>query len=470
MHTTKNPETIYYQTKSLCPDCMEVIPGKVISKNEQVFVARTCEEHGYFEGLICSDKQWYDKLKLFDVEGVRPKKTVSPSQKGCPDDCGLCSQHKQMAGTAAVEISNVCNVSCPTCLADNQETFEMTVEDVQKNLDHLLESQDHVDAFTLSGGEPTIHPQLFDIIKILQRPEVGRIVINSNGLRIAEDDAFLDKLAEQENIYVCLHYDGSQAMKLRGVASEIQERALRRLCERNINVTPLVLAAQGVNDHELGDITTSLLTRSQTISSIILSMMTYTGSRGTSFPGDPHTRLTVAGALTSMEESTKGVLKKQDFMPLPMPNPLCVAIGYFMTMDDVITPLIPLVETQEMIDFAKNSNFVDADDRVEDLFRSMIDRVYANPDAYDDAENVLKRFKRLITILFPEDRTLSNIERRKLAEKHLKLVYVMQFMDTWSFDSKRMSKCSCIHLLPNNQMVPSCGYYTYHRRSDSRFN
>jgi uncharacterized radical SAM superfamily Fe-S cluster-containing enzyme len=45
----------------------------------------------------------------------------------------------------------------------------------------------------------------------------------------------------------------------------------------------------------------------------------------------------------------------------------------------------------------------------------------------------------------------------------------MQFMDSWTFDSVRLAKCSCQHLLPGGTRIPSCGYYSYHRRLDPRF-
>jgi 7,8-dihydro-6-hydroxymethylpterin dimethyltransferase len=56
-----------------------------------------------------------------------------------------------------------------------------------------------------------------------------------------------------------------------------------------------------------------------------------------------------------------------------------------------------------------------------------------------------------------------------LAEKHIRTVYLMQFMDAWTFDAKRLSRCSCQHVLPGGKIVPSCGYYSYHRRFDPRF-
>ncbi len=464
-----NADEVLYNTRSMCPECEELVNGHVISRDGRIYVTRHCAEHGRFDGLICSDRRWYDSLAAFDVEGVLPKNHGAPEEVGCPEDCGLCSKHQQIAGTAAVEISNDCNAKCPACLANNANSFSLEVADVRDALGTLLQSQDRVDTFVLSGGEPTVHPQLFEMIEVLRRPEVDRIVINSNGVRIAQDDAFVDRLAELDNVYICLHFDGPGSKQLRGISHDVQQRALDRLIERKVSVVPLVLAAQGVNAKELGGIVTGLLTRSEAVKSVIISMMTYTGSRGSSFDGDPLERLTIPAALDEIDRGAAGLISRHDFMPLPMPNPLCAAVGYFLAMDDEITPLLRHADMTSVVDYAKNSNLGKVDEGLERLLRDTIDSVYARMDQQEDAAMVLQKLKTLLLKLFPEDGGLESEVRRKIAEENMKTVYLMQFMDGWSFDSKRLQKCSCQHLLPGGKIVPSCGYYAYHRRFDTRF-
>ncbi len=465
----ERPDPLFYETRSICPQCDELVPARIVERDGKVLVRRSCETHGVFEGLVCSDLDWWRWLPKFDVEGLRPKVPLRGVERGCPEDCGLCAAHRQIAGTAAIEISNDCNAACPSCVADNQSTFFLSVEEVVTALEALLEQQDEIDVLALSGGEPTTHPQLLEIIAALHRPEVGRVVVNTNGLRIARDDAFLDRLAEFSNVYVSLHFDGDGAKSLRGIPRETQELALERLCRWGVPVVPVVLAAQGVNDHELGALVTRLLTYSPQVRSVIISMMTYAGRGGSAFPGDPLDRLTIPGALDAMEASADGALKRRDFMPLPMPNPMCAALGYFLTLDEEITPLIPLLPLERVIDYTKNSNFGKVDAELEALIREAIDGVYANPDAHDDPQRLLGKFRKLIDTLFPESGAIEHVARRQLAEQSLKTVYLMQFMDAWSFDAARLSKCSCQHLLPEGEIIPSCGYYTLHRQEDPRF-
>jgi uncharacterized radical SAM superfamily Fe-S cluster-containing enzyme len=170
-----------------------------------------------------------------------------------------------------------------------------------------------------------------------------------------------------------------------------------------------------------------------------------------------------------MEEKSRGLLKKRDFMPLPMPNPLCAAIGYFLVMDGEVTPLVPLWDIDRVIECTKNAHFARAERELEILLRDLINDLYANPGQFPDAQKLLQKFKALFHELFPEEKPISQEQRRRIAEERIKTVYLMQFMDSWTFDSERLSKCSCQHLLPDKRIVPSCGYYTFHRKFDPRF-
>jgi 7,8-dihydro-6-hydroxymethylpterin dimethyltransferase len=470
LQMAENP-LLYYSTRSLCPVCGELVPGRVVPKEDRVFLERTCPEHGFFEGLICSDRAWYERLPLFFTEGIKPRHPLPREGNGkkCPENCGLCAAHTQIAGTAAIEISNVCNGACPACLANNRHTFELSVAEVLEAVEAVLRNQDHIDTLTLSGGEPTIHPQLFEILRVLRRPEIGRVAINSNGIRIARDEEFVRRLAAEENIYVSLHYDGSGARALRGIDPAVQEQATERLDRHGVAMAPVVLAAKGVNDHELGTIAEQLLLNYPTVKSIIFSIMAYTGSRGTGFPADHRTRLTIPEALERMEAGTGGRIKKRDFMPLPMPNPMCAAIGYYLLLDNELTPLIPFGEIEQVVAHTKNGHFGKVTPEFTQFLRDSIDAIYADPQQYPDGQRAFGAFRKFLDLLFPQGRPLSDQERTQVAEKHIRAVYLMQFMDRWTFDARRLSRCSCQHVLPGGKIVPSCGYYSYHRRFDPRF-
>ena len=105
---------------------------------------------------------------------------------------------------------------------------------------------------------------------------------------------------------------------------------------------------------------------------------------------------------------------------------------------------------------------------MEAFFGEMINNIYANHHAFSDADRTLRQLRTFVGRLFAGERR-SAAERQALAEESIKTVFIIQFMDGWTFDTKRLSKCSCQHLLPGNRWVPSCGYYAFHRQRDARF-
>jgi hypothetical protein len=205
------------------------------------------------------------------------------------------------------------------------------------------------------------------------------------------------------------------------------------------------------------------------VKSIIISIMAYTGSRGTSFPGDPMTRLTIPGALDAIQTTTLGRIRKDDFMPLPMPNPMCAAIGYFLLLDGTLTPLIPFGAIEQVVAHTKNGHFGKMTPQFAHFLRESIDGIYVHPEKYPNGERALRQFRRFLELLFPSRAPLTDAQRARLAEAHIRAVYLMQFMDSWTFDARRLSRCSCQHVLPGGKIVSSCGYYSYHRRFDDRF-
>ncbi len=458
----------YYDTTTLCPVCSRLLPGSVFGRDGAVYLSRECPEHGAIEALVCSDVNWFEGLQRFDVPPIRPSYPRRPVQQGCPLDCGLCAAHRQVAGTMAIEISNKCNANCPVCLGDNRDTFQMSLDEIRGLVEEAIRDQDHIGVLTLSGGEPTIHPHFFEVLSLLDRPEIGRINLNSNGLRIAREPDFAARLRQHPKVYISLHFDGQAAESIRGIKPKSQELALARLCEAGVSVVPLILGIRDINDRELGAMVPALLRRSPAIKTVIVSLMAYTGANGTRFKPNPLGRLTTPDAIDSIAAGSGIAIHREDFIPVPMPNPICAAIGYFFVDHEGVIPMIRAVGVDHTVACIQNQHFAQVDEKMEAFFREMINNIYASPDRFPDSSGTLRRLRTFVEQLFPAGGRLAE-EQKALAEESIKTVFIMQFMDGWTFDSERLSKCSCQHLLPGNRRVPSCGYYAYHRQRDARF-
>ena len=199
--------------------------------------------------------------------GDRPLAFQSRTDTGCPYDCGLCPDHEQHSCLALIEINDECNLTCPVCFADSspQKTRHRTLAEIDGMLETLVESEREPDLVQISGGEPTIHPQILDILKLAKSKPIRHIMLNTNGIRIARDKAFVAELAElKPGFEVYLQFDSlrkSALENLRGAdLRRIRETALANLEEAGISTTLVCVVKRGQNDDEIGAIVRHALT------------------------------------------------------------------------------------------------------------------------------------------------------------------------------------------------------------------
>src|SRR5580698_2120154 len=91
-------------------------------------------------------------------------------------------------------------------------------------LDTLIASEGEPDLVQISGGEPTLHPDLFAILDAVRARPIRHVMINTNGLRLARDPDFVARLAEQKRgLEIYLQFDS-----LKRAALTCAARAKRR--------------------------------------------------------------------------------------------------------------------------------------------------------------------------------------------------------------------------------------------------
>jgi uncharacterized radical SAM superfamily Fe-S cluster-containing enzyme len=207
---------------SLCPICLKLVKGNIIFHNNRVVMQKNCPEHGVAEALIFGDAELYEEITRFIKPGILPKEFSTPEQKGCPYDCGLCPKHEQHLCLAIIEVNSACNLDCPLCLANSgthlaKTGFELTFEQVEFMLDNFLANEEHPEVIQFSGGEPTLHPNILEFIKLALDKGIDYVVLNTNGIRIANDDHFLHGLAKLKP-HIYLQFDGFDPRTYRTLA------------------------------------------------------------------------------------------------------------------------------------------------------------------------------------------------------------------------------------------------------------
>jgi uncharacterized radical SAM superfamily Fe-S cluster-containing enzyme len=119
---------------------------------------KRCPEHGPFEALVYGDARAYTSAAKFNKPGTIPLAFSTPLVHGCPHDCGLCPDHQQHACLGIIEVNSACNMECPLCFANAGAGFNLTLDEVEGMLDHLVETEGNPEVVQFSGASPrSIH-------------------------------------------------------------------------------------------------------------------------------------------------------------------------------------------------------------------------------------------------------------------------------------------------------------------------
>src|SRR2546421_8944256 len=254
------PYLFYELTNSVCSTCLRKVEAKVVIQEGRVYMHKWCPEHRLQKVLISTDAEYYKLSRQTIKPGQMPLKFNTPIRWGCPYDCGLCPDHEQHSCLTLVEITDQCNLTCPVCYSESspQRTTHRSLEQIEFMLDCVVRDEAEPDVVQISGGEPTIHPQFFEVLDLAKARPIKHLMVNTNGLRIAHDADFTRRLADyMPGFEVYLQFDSlnpSSLRELRGEdLSDVRRKAIDRLNEHNISTTLVVTLKKGLNDGEIGE-------------------------------------------------------------------------------------------------------------------------------------------------------------------------------------------------------------------------
>lgn len=343
-------DRILRYVSAFCPHCHAEQPnrpladvarlsGWLAARDGRVWLERACATHGLVRTMYDEDPE----ILAYLEEWTAPTKTHTPDVAGNFDPVpsaylrGLPEMQTQHTCILLADVTEACNLRCPTCFTESGPDLHgiVPVAEILANVDQRLARENgKLDVVMLSGGEPTVHPGLAELLDELVRRPVTRILVNSNGLLIARDDELLDLLTRhRERVEVYLQFDGVSAEASRhhrgGDLRGLKAAAVRRLSEREIFTTLVMTAALGVNDGEIGDVV-KLALETPYVSGVSLQPQFGSGRSGVI---DPMDRLTHTGVLKRLGPQTDGLVSWRDLTALPCSHPHCCSVGY-MIRDD----------------------------------------------------------------------------------------------------------------------------------------
>jgi 7,8-dihydro-6-hydroxymethylpterin dimethyltransferase len=330
-------------------------------------------------------------------------------------------------------------------------------------LEGLRAKEGVLDLALLSGGEPTLHPQFFELCQLaLSQGFVRRLLVSSHGLRLARDPAFAGRF-KQLGLYLSLQFDSLRADRvraLRGADLLAEKLAVLEVCARLAIPTVLVpTIVRGVNDDEVGALLDFALQR-DFITSVTFQPAAFTGAGGANFGGDPLHKLTQADLHRLLAEQT-GWLQRSDFLPIPCSHPSCYSTCYLLkNTDGTFTPLTRFGDLGVYLDALTNRGVLDAGAQAEQLVSEAIYRLWSAQNLTADSEIVLGSLKALLGGL---QKARSEGDRRQATEGKVKAVFVHAFMDEHDFELSRIRKCCNHYALADGRLMPGCAYNVLHR-------
>ncbi|NHZ65524.1 radical SAM protein [Massilia genomosp. 1] len=455
----------FKHTTSTCPGCLALLPADVVIRDGKVYFVKNCEKCGPSEALVSEDAAYYVDAYSYARAGTEPLVFATEVDQGCPTDCGTCGDHEQHTCLPIIEITDYCNLECPVCIVNNTNAYHLSNEAFTRMIDTLVRNEGQVESIALSGGEPTSHPRLMELIAIATREEIGRIVIITNGLRLGRDRAFAEKI-KASGAYIALQFDGFTAdthEKIRGRdLCDEKSAALKMLKDLNIPTQLIFVAARGVNEHQIGQVVEMFLSEDHFLS-LNFQPVAFTGAGGGQFAHDPMDRLTIPGVIKAIEEQTNGKLKVSDFAPLPCSHPQCVSLSYLLRMNDGShIPFGRFVDFRTHGTLLRSSATLGASPEIHDAMSDVVHDVFARQDEIERSADILAALRRTIDVMFP-NRPVSAKEAIHLGEQQAKSIFLHHYMDRHDFDLERLRKCCHHYPQVDGRIMPACGFNMFHR-------
>lgn len=453
MSARVRPYLFYDVALTICSTCFRKLEGKIVFSEGKVFLLKHCPEHGRESVLVADDIEYYRRCReVFIKPPEMPARYNTPVKWGCPYDCGLCTDHEQHSCLSVVEICDACNLRCPICYAESgpERQSYRSLEQIEGMFDAIVRNELEPDVVQISGGEPTLHPDFFAVLDRAKARPIRHLMLNTNGIRIAQDEEFAKRLASyMPGFEVYLQFDSLEETPqrvLRGAdLRSVRQRAIERLNRLGISTTLVVTLQRGLNDGEIGKIIHYALEQ-PCVRGVTLQPIQAAG-RTENY--DPQSgRLTLTEVRRKILEQSD-VFRSGDVLPVPC-HPDCLAMAYALKLDGKVVPLTGMIDPQLLIEGGRNTIVFEEDDAVR---RGFFELFATNHSPSSSARSLRDLLCCLPRVAAPPQLGYENIFR----------VLIIQFLDAHAFDVRSVKK-TCIHIAhPDGRLIPFDTYNLFYR-------
>lgn len=446
-------------TRSFCGSCGELCDAKIIIRSGSAFLLKTCLKCGEQLEVFEEDAGYLFGKHAFD----KPGNTVRPDTErklGCPFDCGICPDHEQHTCIGLIEVTRHCDLGCPVCYASSGDGEHLPLERIEAMMDFYVASErGKPEILQLGGGEPATHPQILEILRMARAKPFKYVMLNTNGLRLAEDPSFAESLRQlTPGFEVYLQFDGLKEktyQKLRGAKLlGIKQAAIANLQRAGVPVTLVATISRGVNDGEIGDLVRFGM-ETDFVRGVNFQPVAYFG-RGPKT--ELKNRTTLSGIRREIERQTGGVFKKEDIVPLPCDVDR-VAVTYAIRKDGVYTPVTSRIEVQGYLEIIDNT----MDFRAEEIAKNAVARSLTKGLTKGLGCDCFRLKDQLLELLPEGYAAWPSRQRAEFIDRNTFRITISSFIDRYNFDAKSIRK-ECVHVItPELKRIPFSAYNMLYR-------
>jgi 7,8-dihydro-6-hydroxymethylpterin dimethyltransferase len=412
-------------TESVCPHCLISLPATVYEKDKEVWMAKSCPEHGRFDVYLWPDVERYEWFCGYAFPGLS-RAPQTGTVEGCPHDCGLCPGHARGITLPEIEVTWRCNLACPVCfMSDRHVPSDPSLDDIRRMVETIRSFDGPCFPLQITGGEPTIRADLPEIVEMAAMQGASAVELNTNGLVIGRDIEYLRSLKKAGLTNVYLQFDGllpSTTRVLRG--RDVLVTKLQAIENCRIEKIPVILSVtivEGVNEMELGRIIRYAMDNLDVIRGLALQPAFVSGR----FELGSRKHLSVGDVARLISEQTGGGIKATDFWPVGSSHPLCYGSTYLLPENG---GYIPFTRHLKEEDYRQN-------------FSS------SSPQG--------AFFMDIVAGGSPSKTPPQGLP-----------ILIMEYMDAWTMDLERTRECNLAVTLPDGSSIPFCVYHLTDSRGE----
>ena len=314
------------KTASVCPACyqegkIQKIDARIVEEDGKVWITKKCKKHGSFKDIYFSDADLYKKWIKYKVTG-----TTSPDVKTKLFDYpALYDEHKSQSVLTNLLITNRCNLRCSYCFMNagaSGVVYEPTLDQlrelmIQARNERPMGSK----AIQITGGEPTIRDDIFDIVRMAKEVGFSHVQVNTNGLKLADSAEYCKRLKDEKVNTIYMSFDG--VTKETNPWIDQCKKAIENLRKVNLKIVLVPVLIGGKNLHETGKIVRFALDNMDIVRGLNFQPISFCG-RVTKLKDEKRDkqRVDYVMMMEEIEKEFDGQISREDFYPVPFVSPI----------------------------------------------------------------------------------------------------------------------------------------------------